>query len=422
MGQRFSVPPGREVGVSSLREQMRLFDNFERDDCSPIRHPEGILDFLNRSGWVRSRRIREVIESWFAQYPVEHKQELGRRLRSKNSVPFHTAIFELALHELLRKEGRTTVHPEADWGTSSRVDFRVEPDGGQAYLVEAVTLCGESQTEHKAEGVLQTLCEAVNEVESPDYFLHLSVDGAAKQQPSSRKLKRFLREKLRSVKPDELASENAGQGLLDENKWVYSENGLVLTFTRTPKSPALRGKPGVRPLGVRVGAFKWSTVVPDLREQLRRKAKNYGTPPLPLVIAVNVLDWTYSGHQELEQALFGTLRETVPGSRSSQDRGTPNVVESRIVQKQDGLWFDGQTPHYRVVAGVLGFHGLSASSLGVVKARLFLNPFANFPLTSGFHDYPTTRMKDGELVHENGKSVAEMFGLPGGWPGTEAEN
>jgi hypothetical protein len=74
-----------------------------------------------------------------------------------------------------------------------------------------------------------------------------------------------------------------------------------------------------------------------------------------------------------------------------------------------------------VVSGVLVFDGLVASNLGVLTSRLFLNPFANNPLTTGLNDFPRTFVKDGELVHEGGKSVAEMLGLPEGWPGTEPE-
>jgi hypothetical protein len=97
------------------------------------------------------------------------------------------------------------------------------------------------------------------------------------------------------------------------------------------------------------------------------------------------------------------------------------VAEPELVQERDGLLFDGETPHYRAVSGVLAFDGLSASSLGVVSSRLILNPFANHSLTVGLSGFAKATVKDTEWVHEPGKSVAEMLDLPEGWPGVERE-
>lgn len=401
---------------------MRLFDDFERTDCGPSRHPESMFEFFNRSGWIRTNRIRQALEGWFAHYPLEHRKDICARFRSKDTYAFHTAIFELVLHELIRIQGAVTVHPEMDWETSSRVDFRVEPHGSEPFILEAVTYFGESEAQQKAGVVVEALCDAVNQIECPDFFLHLRVDGTATQQPSSKDLKQFLRDKLRSLNLNEPSHKEDAQRTAGIEEWVYSANGLTLTFTPTPKQRELRGKPGVHTLGVRSGSFKWGGPVEQLREQLRRKARKYGTPPLPLVIAINVLDWSYQGHHELAQALFGTIREVVQLSWHTEAKEAPLVAESRFVQDRDGLLFDGHTPHYQEVSGVLVFDGVAASSLGVVTARLYLNPWANHPLTTAFSGFPRTSVRDGVLVHEGGKSLAEMLGLPAGWPGIERES
>jgi hypothetical protein len=162
--------------------------------------------------------------------------------------------------------------------------------------------------------------------------------------------------------------------------------------------------------------FAWSTVIDDIRGHLKRKAKKYGTPLVPLVIAINVIDWMYEGHQEMAQALFGTVRET---ARVSFSESKEPLVESFLKQEKDGLLFDGNDSHYREVSAVLVFKGTGPWSLGVVTSRLFLNPWSLHPLTMALRDFPRTFAKDGVLVHEGGKSVAQILRLPTDWPGTE---
>jgi hypothetical protein len=408
------------AGTERLKA-MQLFDNFERLDCEPRRHDEGMFDFLNRSGWVRSQRIRESFEKWFGHYPEEHAKDIWSRFRSKDTYPYYTALFELVLHELMRRAGTVTVHPKAYWGTSSRVDFRVDQRGGIPFLLEAVTHFGQSEAEQGADMMVEALCNAVNEVESPDFWLHMRVDGKARQQPSSKKLKRFLKDKLQTLKQCVLSGQEAFQKDALSDDWVYEAHGLTLTFTWSPKSPELRGKSGVRTLGARSGAFKWCGLVEDLRQQLRKKAKKYGVPPHPLVIAVNVLDWSYQGHQELAQALFGTVREVVRLSWSSEELGSPPLAQSGTEQIQDGLLFDGRQAHYQEISGVLVFDGIAASTLGVVTSRLFLNPWATHQLAIGLEPFPRSFARDGKLVHEEGKSICELLELPFGWPGREEE-
>jgi hypothetical protein len=393
---------------------MRDFDDFERTDSAPRKHNESVFDFYNRSGWARCARIRNLLEEWFGHYPPEHQKDIWSRLRRKDEDPFSTAFFELFLHELMRRQGQVTIHPEADWGTSKRVDFRVQPRNSEAFLLEATTFHRDSKAEQNAEIGIRAICETIDQVESPNFWLCVEIDGKASQQLSLKELRQFLEKKLRELEDDESRSNEPNKQF---ETWLYTRHGLTLTFTPMPKSK-LRAKPGVGTLGSRSGpdSFGFSTVVRDLRGHLKRKGKKYGAPSLPLIIAINVIDWMYQGHQELAQALFGTVREA---ARVSFPEGQEPLVESFLKQEKDGLLFDGKDPHYREVSGVLVFSSTAPWSLGVVTSRLFLNPWAIHPLAASLRDFPRTFAENGTLAHESGKSVAEMLGLPANWPGDE---
>src|SRR5262245_15195215 len=129
---------------------MRLFDDFERTDCALKRHNESVFDFYNRSGWARCARIRSLLEEWFAHYPPENQKDIRGRLGHKDEDSFSTAFFELFLHELMCRQGQVTIHPEADWGTSKRVDFRVQPRNSETFLLETTTFHRDSKAEQNA--------------------------------------------------------------------------------------------------------------------------------------------------------------------------------------------------------------------------------------------------------------------------------
>lgn len=82
-----------------------LFDqDIERTRSDGRQHDEGDFDYLNVSGRPEAAAVRELLESWLANYPSAHRTELIQRLRHSDQQ-FASASFELLLYTVLARLG-----------------------------------------------------------------------------------------------------------------------------------------------------------------------------------------------------------------------------------------------------------------------------------------------------------------------------
>ena len=87
---------------------------------------------------------RDLLETWFARYPIQDQDNL----RSLFRYDFDAAFFELLMHELLlRLDGEVHVHPDLGTGLSTRPDFLVLPADESPYVVEVTVANDESDEE-----------------------------------------------------------------------------------------------------------------------------------------------------------------------------------------------------------------------------------------------------------------------------------
>jgi hypothetical protein len=75
-------------------------------------------------------------------------------------------------------------------------------------------------------------------------------------------------------------------------------------FMPIAKSPAARGKPGIRPIGAIEPEAQCLQTDADLKNALETKGKKYGAVDIPLVIAVNVLG-IHCDETDILNAVFG---------------------------------------------------------------------------------------------------------------------
>jgi hypothetical protein len=114
-----------------------IFDPDPKEFQGPKPRVMAEYDYLNRSSRPEAAQVRHVLEEWYGAYPASEKEELLSRLRSRNDVTHLSAVFELTLHELLRRGGGCiTLHPEMQ-GTRGRPDFFVETLADTRYYLEA---------------------------------------------------------------------------------------------------------------------------------------------------------------------------------------------------------------------------------------------------------------------------------------------
>ena len=109
----------------------------------PITAHETTFEFLQRGGSKEAIEIRQWIEAWFEAIPDKQRKALEGRLKSKRFEQFLEALFELEVHEILRRLGCIIeMEPELP-GSNGTVDFHVI-DKAQKFYIEA-TACGIGQ-------------------------------------------------------------------------------------------------------------------------------------------------------------------------------------------------------------------------------------------------------------------------------------
>ena len=196
-----------------------LFGQYQRTDPSPKRHSESAYQFVDRSARPKVSAVRALFESWFGAYPKAQQAELQGRC----VADFYAAFFELFLYSYFKNGGyEVTPHPQVADSTR-KPDYLVEKDGCRFYL-EAIIARDLSDEEAAKGRVKNLLLDAINDTPSPNFFLHLReftiVPG---KQPSSRRIRAFLKRELATIDPDSVDASQLARPLFDGPGLTYQE-------------------------------------------------------------------------------------------------------------------------------------------------------------------------------------------------------
>lgn len=386
---------------------MAIFDDADRFGDEGAGYSEPHFPYLNRTGRTAGAQVRELIEDWFVQYPQEHQAELRARLRSSDDETFDGAFFELYLHQLLRRLGYAVeVHPAAPAGASGRPDFLARRGGAAGFYLEARVARDESAAEAARNARINRAYDALDRLESPDFFLDLEVDGTPATPVPARCLRAEVAAFLRDLNHDECVRALQSHGLGALPSATFAHEGWEITYTALPKEHT-RGEPGVRPIGIR-RPRRWERLdnVSALRTAVRRKASKYADLGLPYVIAVNAVGQRLED-RHIAEALFGTESIVMAGGVARPDRVA------------DGAWNGPQGPQHRSNSAVFVVSWLSPWTVAKQGGRLYHHPWAHRPCLEEFSELPqAVPSKDRTHVQlRNGIAPHAIFGLPEDWPG-----
>ena len=149
---------------------MRLFDTVVSADMEPARYGESHYEYLSRTGRAPFLRVRELMESWLAEFPRKHQGEMAKRLRARDNHHFDAAFFELYLHTLFCRLGYIVrVHPRAG-RLNKRPDFLITESGRGGLLLEAASVSETSATARAEESRIHAVYDALSRFHCPDYF------------------------------------------------------------------------------------------------------------------------------------------------------------------------------------------------------------------------------------------------------------
>ena len=193
-------------------EAITAFDSIERDVQEPASHLIGQFDYLNASGRAEAAAVRALIDEWLADYSAAERPEMIRRLRSRHDVLHRSALFELMLHALLRRQGFTIVEIESQLPNGKAPDFLVETPDERRFYLEGTLASGMDNVAAGADRRMRQALQAIDDVKSPDFFLHLHTRGTPSQPIATARLRRAVQRFVDELDYDQaVARAEAGQ-------------------------------------------------------------------------------------------------------------------------------------------------------------------------------------------------------------------
>jgi len=388
----------------------KLFNEMDRDYTGPAHYTEPKFNYLNRCARLECKKIRNLLEQWFRNFPSEIQDELRARFRSKDDRQHLAAFFELYLHELLSKSGFSVEpHPTMS-NKTTHPDFRVLKDGKPLFYLEA-TLTTLSDEDTSAKARENQVYDTLNRMKSSNFFIRVKVHGTPTTNLPGAKMREFLERKLSTLDPDMVAKQFEQGGFEILPRWEWRHDDWQITFFPIPKKSEARGKSGVRPIGIQVCDARPITPNIGIKKAIQDKATKYGELDLSYIVAINVMDEFGADDTDISNALFGEEQGTITF------RGN-ELIDQRPGRKPNGAWYGPNGPQNKRVSAVLIAVNLNPWKIAKVTPILWRNPWANYPLPPDIWQLPQLipDKKGNCLLKKDGKSTWEMLGLHPKWP------
>jgi hypothetical protein len=349
-----------------------------------------------------------LIEAWFTRYPEAHKKTLLSRLRSPDDQHFLAAFYELYVHELLlRLRYQPAIPGLGVISEAGAPEFDVTTPFGR-FVLEAVHATDASQLEAAAQSRLNDALDAINEVRSNHFMLHVEHHGVPQTPVSHRDVRTWVEHFLASLNPDNVRAA-ARTDFESLPKSRFEHDGLVILISPIPTRPDFQMGDDDRITGI-VGPMEAYSIQPreSLRRSLKAKASKYGAIEAPFVIAANTMAGHFDRIDAME-ALFG---------KEGYHFGTWNqrLDQPVMVRAPDGLWHGHKGPTATRVSAVLVTNAVTPWTVAVARPVVYHNPWAARPIANLFGSLTTNAASGGKMLETPGLVGREIFELPDSWP------
>jgi hypothetical protein len=369
------------------------------------RYGESIYTYYRDSERPGIAAIRVLLEEWFQEIPEEERLDLQQRLRSPIERQHRSAVFELFIHRLLLRCGlQLEFHPGVPGGPT-RPDFLVSHDGRALFYLEAIAVSNSAREEAETNRMNQVY-DALNRLESPDFYLGLRVDGAPETPPPGARLRGELARWLATLDREMIRQCYLEGRYKDVPTYEWSHDGWRILFDPIPKGDEARGNLSARPIGVTMPArARWLAQNESLRNGVAAKDR-YGDLALPLVVAIQVIEELRIDKIDVMDGLLG--QEAVTFDTSGRAR------PDRVL---NGAWISPNGPIHRSISAVMAWPTLEPWNFTRIEPIVVHNPYATRPLSND--NLPVTQhivdRERGALVEQRGRSMEELLGLAKDW-------
>ena len=398
--------PKKVLGIGLKNSKLKVFDDVQRTDDSPMKNVETDYDFYNRSSRPEMELVRNIIEEAMKHYPALEVDELISRLKSKDDIHFRSATFELFLHEALRrKDFKLVPHPKLPNGSVSKPDFLVTDPNGESFYLEAVLATENNELDEGGEARKGVVLDTLSKSPHQNFMIAIDDDGSPNSPPSGRELKNRIHKWLDALDPDEVLIRIDKSGLDSIAPMSWSHDGWDLKIRPIPLKQECRGK-STNLVGIGGICGGWVDAWSPIRDAIKFKGRKYGELHLPFIIAVN-LDRFHLERIDEMQALFGQAQLAfTPGSDA----------EPEIQRAPNGAWYGKKGPQYTRVSAAWIFNDLHASSLAARKSTIYFNPWAKRGAPNSLKCFPFASPEENKMNWNDGLSFKEIFELHNGWP------
>lgn len=374
-----------------------LFADWQRSDPRPSQHRESTFEFLDRVDQPYWERVRNTMNQWFAVFPDEARDpkavraDLSARFRSRDWRQSLASEWELYLHELFRAMGFSVeVDPKTQDGRTP--DLRLYLDEKTAIFVEAA-IHFPSNDDARSRALLEDFKTAIEKAfnGSDSVLLRIHVESWGSQPIAGAELGRQMAEEFRH--------EGRSVRRLTTENWIIE----IRAESSLHSGPVAAM---VSEFGVRTAV---EATLDPVRKRLKKKGDKYKLLNAPLVVALDIEGmYRHIGANYVEQAMFGSNVVTIGPSGELLGSATAS----------DGVLRYNDRPARSNVSALLLTQRFATCFAAERTPDLYLNPDAEFPIEPGLIDVRTLAMVDGsfKVVHE-GRSGAEIIGLPAEWPG-----
>lgn len=383
-----------------------LFEEKERVDQDSKRYIENDFTYLDRSARKESDNVRQFLNKWVNCFPKKEAIEIISRIKSGDKIAFDSAVFEVFLYSIIKCLGyHIDIHPELDNGSKKRPDFLVRTPNGDEFYLEAVLASEDSKEKKAKEQIKNVVLEAINSINSPDFFIGINAEGDPNTPPSSKKLCNFITLWLTQLDPDIVIKNVEKNGLDSIPSIIWKHEGWCIEFEAIPKNPEKRGK-GQKVIGLHSNGFREVKTWKSIIKAIRSKGSRYGELKKPFIIAICVDEFSIDRYDET-QALFG------------QEELIINIETPTILPKKrrapNGAWLGPQGIQYTRVSGVWIFNSVNPWNLVTRQNTLYFNPWAQFSIPDELQTVNHAIVVGSELEWVEGKNLSDILDLPISW-------
>ena len=380
---------------------MKLFEDRFRTHLEPATHNENIYDYYDRSARKDISIIREVLNRWFIIYPQVEKIELKQRFKKA----FSSAFYELYLFNLFKLQGFTIeIHPKLP-NSNKRPDFLISKNEIEFYL-EAKVAKGESEEQESQQKRIYQIYDSLNTIKSPNFLLSIEeIILKSKLQPTTKRIRRFVEEKLEKYDPDNVTNQIQNHGYEGSPKIIIEDLNIKLTISLIPKAKPYRNIGG-RTIGTYPFEAFWGGEQDSIKNSFVKKAKRYGQLDLPYIIGINTVGSKFSGDYDVMNAFWGS--PVLSWSNNPKDQ------DEKLTRLKDGLFLSDRGPIFQNVSGVL-INYIMEFNIPVSKYWFIKHPFSRYGLNFEIFDMTYQYVKQSKIIFREGKTIGEIFNINSNW-------